>query len=118
MGLSFSDAAAINLRLKNKSKATFLVHGTAGTGWSAQPGGILWQGDVFTMMVKGSYQMITTFKGNNAGMDLSEQLIDHTLDRPDETPRGYLSLSLPTIPDLKRRRSYFNRSWIDRKSVV
>lgn len=111
-GLSFSDAAAINLRLKNKSKATFLVHGTAGTGWSAQPGGILWQGDVFTMMVKGSYQMITTFKGNNAGMDLSEQLIDHTLDRPDETPRGYLSLALPTIPDLKRRRSYFNRSWM------
>ena len=64
-GLSFSDQAAINLKMKNRSKATLLVHGTLGGGWSQQPKGALWQGDIFTMMVTGKYQMITTFKGNN-----------------------------------------------------
>ncbi len=50
-GLSFSDRAAINLKMKNKSKATLLMHGSAGGGWSQQPKNALWQGDIFTMMV-------------------------------------------------------------------
>lgn len=111
-GLSFSDQAAINLKMKNRSKATLLVHGTLGGGWSQQPKGVLWQGDIFTMMVMGKYQMITTFKGNNTGMNLSEQLTDFTFDRPDESMEGYVSLSTPATPNMQRNRSYFNRSWI------
>lgn len=111
-GLSFSDQAAINLKMKNKSKATLLVHGNLGGGWSQQPKGALWQGDIFTMMVTGRYQMITTFKGNNTGLNLSDQLIDFTSDRPDESMKGYISLSSPAIPNLQRNRSYFNRSWM------
>lgn len=38
-GISFSDKAAINLKLKNKAKATWSFHGDAGGGWSWQPGG-------------------------------------------------------------------------------
>lgn len=111
-GLSFSDQAAINLKMKNKSKATFLVHGTLGGGWSQQPKGMLWQGDIFTMMVTGKYQMITTFKGNNSGINLSDQLIDFTLDRSDETLSGYISLSSPSTPNLQKNRSFLNRSWM------
>lgn len=111
-GLSFSDQAAINLKMKNKSKATFLVHGTLGGGWSQQPKGMLWQGDIFTMMVTGKYQMITTFKGNNTGINLSDQLIDFTLDRSDESLSRYISLSSPTTPFLQPKRSYLNRSWM------
>lgn len=111
-GLSFSDQAAINLKMKNKSKATLLVHGTLGGGWSQQPHGALWQGDIFTMMVTGKYQMITTLKGNNTGLNLLDQLSDFTSDRTDESMSGYISLSSPTTPNLQKRRSYFNRSWM------
>ncbi len=111
-GLSFSDQAAINLKMKNRSKASLLVHGTAGGGWSRQPEGALWQGDIFTMMVTGKYQMITTFKGNNTGLNLSDQLTDFTSDRPDESMAGYISLSTPATPNLQRNRSYLNRSWM------
>lgn len=111
-GLSFSDQAAINLKMKNKSKATLLVHGTLGGGWSQQPHGALWQGDIFTMMVTGKYQMITTLKGNNTGLNILDQLSDFTSDRTDESMSGYISLSSPTTPNLQKRRSYFNRSWM------
>lgn len=111
-GLSFSDQAAINLKMKNRSKATFLVHGTLSGGWSQQPMGALWSGDIFTMMVTGRYQMITTFKGNNTGINLSDQLIDFTSDRTDEGLEGYISLSTPVTPNLQKNRSYLNRSWM------
>lgn len=111
-GLSFSDQAAINLKMKNKSKASLLVHGTVGGGWSQQPKEALWQGDIFTMMVTGKYQMITTFKGNNTGINLSDQLTDFTSDRAEESMAGYISMSSPLTPNLQRKRSYFNRSWM------
>lgn len=111
-GLSFSDQAAINLKMKNRSKATFLVHGTLAGGWSQQPKGALWQGDIFSMMVTGRYQMITTLKGNNTGINISDQLIDFTSDKSDEGLEGYISLSTPVTPNLQRTRSYLNRSWM------
>lgn len=111
-GLSFSDQTAINLKMKNKAKATFLVYGILSGGGSEQPKGMLWFGDIFTMMVTGKYQMITTFKGNNTGHNLSEQLIDFTTERLEETTDGYISLSIPIFPNLQRNRSFFNRSWM------
>ncbi len=111
-GLSFSDQAAINLKLKNNAKAAFLVHGTLAGGWSEQPKGMLWQGDIFTMMATGKYQMITLFKGNNTGVNVSDELLDFTSERWDETTEGYVSLATPSAPDLQRKRSYFNRSWM------
>ena len=111
-GLSFSDQAAINLKMKNRAKATLLAHGTLAGGYAEQPKGALWQGDIFTMMVTGKYQMITTFKGNNTGLNLSDQLLDFTSEESDETLDGYISLSAPATPNLQRNRSYFNRSWM------
>ena len=111
-GLSFSDQAAINLKMKNRAKASFLVHGTLGCGWSEQPKGLLWQSDIFTMIVTGKYQMITTLQGNNSGLNLSDQLTDFSSDLADETMEGYISLFGPSIPNLQRNRTYFNRSWM------
>ena len=111
-GLSFSDQAAINLKMKNSAKATFLVHGTLAGGWSEQPQGALGQGDIFTMRVTGKYQMITTLKGNNTGLNLSDELLDFTSEKSDEELDGYIALSTPATPNLQRNRSYFNRSWM------
>ncbi len=111
-GLSFSDQAAINLKMKDKSKASLLLHGTLLGGFSEQPNGTLWQGDIFTMMVTGQYQMITTLKGNNIGQNISEQLVDYTSESSDEITSGYISLSAPVTPKLQPNRSFFNRSWM------
>ncbi|MDE6533491.1 MAG: TonB-dependent receptor [Muribaculaceae bacterium] len=70
-GISFSDKAAINLKLKNKAKATWSFHGDAGGGYSWQPDGAIWDGELFAMAVMPNFQNITTFKTNNIGEDLS-----------------------------------------------
>lgn len=111
-GLSFSDQAAINLKMKNSAKATFIAHGTLAGGWSNQPEGALWNGEIFTMMVMGKYQMLTTFKGNNTGLNLSGQVFDFLSDRSNENISGYTSVGAPSTPNLAKKRSYFNRSWM------
>lgn len=111
-GLSFSDQAAINLKLKNSAKASFLIHGNIGGGWSEYPKGVLLDGDIFTMMVTGKYQMLTTFKGNNTGHNLTNQLLDFTSDKSDEQLQSYISLNTPSTPNLQKKRTYFNRSWM------
>lgn len=109
-GLSFSDQAAINLKMKNSSKASFLVHGNVGGGWSEQPKGMLWQSDIFTMMITDKYQMITTLQGNNTGVNISEQLTDFTPKKTEEDIGGYVRLSIPSAKNLQQSRTYFNRS--------
>lgn len=111
-GLSFSDQAAINLKLKNGSKATLIAHGNAGGGFSWQPQGALWQGEIFTMMVKGNYQMLTTFKANNTGTSLNEQLSNFTFGDDGEDISGYIGLAVPSTYGLRSRRTLFNRSWV------
>lgn len=70
-GISFSDKAAINLKLKNRAKATWSFHGDAGGGWSSQPEGAVWDGELFAMAVMPGFQNISTIRTNNSGEDLS-----------------------------------------------
>ena len=72
-GISFSDKAAINLKLKNKAKATWTFHGDAGGGWSWQPDDAVWDGELFAMAVMPGFQNITTFRTNNTGENLSSR---------------------------------------------
>ena len=58
-GIAFSDKAAINLKLKNKAKATWSFYGDAGGGWSWQPEGSLWDGELFAMCAMPGFQNIT-----------------------------------------------------------
>lgn len=116
-GLSFSDQAALNLKLKNNAKATGIAYGSVGGGWAQQNNG-LWQGEIFTMLVSGKYQTLTTIKGNNTGNNLSDQLTDFLANEPQEQLSQYISLSVPTCPDMQSKRSYFNRSWMVSSSFL
>ena len=69
-GISFSDKAAINLKLKEKAKAKLNINGEGGIGYSGQPEGILWDARVFAMTILPSFQNISTFRSNNTGDDL------------------------------------------------
>lgn len=109
-GISFSDKAAINLKLKNKAKATWTLHGDAGVGYSAQPDGIVWDGELFAMAVMPNFQNITTFKTNNIGEDLSAQATDFFASSHSTALSRYVGVSLPGVPNLSDKRTLFNRS--------
>lgn len=109
-GISFSDKAAINLKLKNKAKATWSVHGDAGGGYSWQPAGGVWDGELFAMAVMPGFQNITTFKTNNIGEDLSASATDFFASSRATGLSQYVSVSLPGVPNLSRKRTLFNRS--------
>ena len=63
-GISFSDKAAINLKLKNGARAAWSFHGDAGGGWSWQPEGALWDDELFAMAAMPRFQNMTTFRSN------------------------------------------------------
>lgn len=109
-GITFSDKAAINLKLKNKAKATWSFHGDAGGGYSWQPEGAIWDGELFAMAVMPDFQNITTFKTNNIGEDLSAQATDFFASRRGTDLSRYVGVSLPGVPNLSRKRTLFNRS--------
>ncbi|MDE5858029.1 MAG: hypothetical protein K2H32_06710, partial [Muribaculaceae bacterium] len=109
-GISFSDKAAINLKLKNKSKATWTFHGDAGGGYSWLPDGAIWDGELFAMAVMPKFQNITTLKTNNIGEDLSSQATDFFASRRGTDLSRYVGVSLPGVPNLNRKRTLFNRS--------
>lgn len=109
-GISFSEKAAINLKLKNKAKATWTFHGDAGGGYSWQPDGAVWDGELFAMAVMPGFQNITTFKTNNIGEDLSASATDFFASRRATGLSQYVSVSLSGVPNLSRKRTLFNRS--------
>ena len=109
-GISFSDKAAINLKLKEKAKATWSYHGNVGGGYSWQPEGALWDGEVFVMAVLPSFQHITTLRTNNTGVNLSAT--DFFASGRSTGLSQYVGVSLPSVPSLSRRRTLMNRSLI------
>lgn len=111
-GISFSDKAAINLKLKNKAKATWSFHGDAGGGWSWQPEGAVWDGELFAMAAMPGFQNITTLRTNNTGEDLSSSGTDFFADRRGTGLSRYLNIGLPGVPSLDSKRTLFNRSFL------
>lgn len=111
-GISFSDKAAINLKLKNKAKATWGFHGNAGGGWSWQPEGAVWDSELFAMAAMSGFQNITTFRTNNTGEDLSASNTDFFADRRGTGLSKYVRVGLPGVPSLDSKRTLFNRSFL------
>ena len=111
-GISFSDKAAINLKLKNKAKATWTFHGDAGGGYSWQPEGAIWDGELFAMAVMPGFQNITTLRTNNTGENLSSSSTDFFADRRQTGLSQYVGVGLPGVPSLSDKRTLFNRSFL------
>lgn len=111
-GISFSDKAAINLKLKNKAKATWTFHGDAGGGYSWQPEGAIWDGELFAMAVMPGFQNISTLRTNNTGENLSSSSADFFADRRQTGLSQYVGVGLPGVPSLSDKRTLFNRSFL------
>lgn len=109
-GISYSDKAAINLKLKNKAKATWTYHGSAAAGYLSSPQTLLWEGELFAMAVLPSFQNITTIKTNNTGNNLSAQVADFLASMRGTNLSSISNLSLPASVGLNSRRTTFNQS--------
>lgn len=111
-GISFSDKAAINLKLKNKSKAVWSFHGDGGGGWSWQPEGAVWDSELFAMAAMPHFQSITTLRTNNTGEDLSSSNTDFFADHRNTGLDYCVGIELPEAPALESRCTLFNRSFL------
>ncbi len=109
-GISFSDKAAINLKLKKRAKAVWTLHGDIGGGYLWQSDGAVWNDELFAMAVMPEFQNITTFKINNTGVDLSASTMDFFASRRGTGLNRTVNVSLPEVPSLSRKRTLFNRS--------
>lgn len=111
-GIAYSNKAAINLKLKNKAKATWSFHGDAGGGYSWEPAGAIWDGELFAMAVMPGFQNITTLRTNNTGENLSSSETDFFADNRQTGLSRYVSIGLPGVPSLSDKRTLFNRSFL------
>lgn len=66
----FSDAVALNLKLRNKSKGVFAYTLTGGGGYRP----LMWNAGAVLMQFKSKFQFFTTYKSNNSGSDILSEM--------------------------------------------
>ena len=103
----FSEQAAINLKLKESAKGVLTANTLLGAGLSP----LLWAGEVTTQYFAKNRQNISTYKGNNAGNNVStEQRLLYSLDSFQQQDGGLLSVQSPAPPSIAQKRHLFNQS--------
>lgn len=107
-GVSFSDQAAINLKLKEGRKSAWLVHGSVGGGSMHSPHRGLYGGDLFALRASSETQTLLSLKGNNTGSDLSEEQMEFGLSTRGTDLRSPLELSLLPSAELLPQRTLLN----------
>jgi hypothetical protein len=100
-----SDQAAINLKLKDSTKGTLSIMAQLGIG--ASP--LLWNNALTGMYFAKGKQNITTYKTNNMGNDLTDELRSFTTSF-DLSPDKITNIQMPSPPDINRNRYLFNNS--------
>lgn len=107
-GVSFSSQAAVNLRLKEKAKAKWIINALAAGGISEQPQSGLWMAELFMMRMKQRTQNITLYKSNNIGKSLEKEVNNYTAKENDIA--DYIQISGLRTPNLEEKRTLFSRS--------
>ncbi len=88
---SFSEQAALNLKLKNEKLGRPIINGEVGGGATDKEG--LWKGKVMGMEVVRKWQSLFTVKTNNTGLNLADELSGHSLEIAD------LLVGIPPYPE-------------------
>lgn len=107
-GVSLSSQAAVNLRLKEKAKAKWIVNALAAGGLSEQPKSGLWMAELFLMRMRQRTQNITLYKSNNIGKSLEKEVNNYTINENEIA--DYIQLSGLRTPNLEEKRTLFSRS--------
>ena len=104
-GLRPEEQASINLRLKEGVKGVFNLIATLGGGYGNE---VLWNNSAIATYFRRNSQFFATYKGNNTGEDLSQEL--YSFDNDYSRTSNISSISMPSAPGVDKRFYYFNRS--------
>lgn len=104
-GLRPEEQASINLRLKERVKGVFNLIATLGGGYSDEG---LWNNSAIATYFRRDSQFLVTYKGNNTGEDLSQEL--YSFDNDYSRTSNISSISMPSAPGIDKMFYYFNRS--------
>lgn len=104
-GLRPEEQASINLRLKEGVKGVFNLIVTLGGGYGDEG---LWNNAAIATYFRHNSQFLATYKGNNTGEDLSQEL--YSFDNDYSRTSNISSISMPSAPGIDKRFYYFNRS--------
>ncbi len=99
------EQASINLRLKDGVKGVFNLIATLGGGYGDRG---LWNNSAIATYFRRNSQFLATYKGNNTGEDLSQEL--YSFDNDYSRTSNVSSISMPSAPGIDKRFYYFNRS--------
>ncbi|GHT60329.1 hypothetical protein AGMMS50239_09110 [Bacteroidia bacterium] len=100
-----TDRAAINLKLKNSAKGTLGAMAQLGAG--GKP--FLWDNELVSLYFAKKTQNINTYKGNNSGNDVSQELTAFYSDNKGSSyPGNFLSVLSPAPPAINNQRYLFN----------
>lgn len=101
-GLTISDRAAINLRLKESAKGIW--GNTLKMGMGYKP--VLWNAEANTMYFGRKKQSINIYKSNNIGDDVANDVLSHDEIESDQI---MLEIQRPATPNIERQR-YLNNN--------
>ena len=104
-GLQPEEQASINIRLKEGVKGIFNLIATLGGGYANEA---LWNNAAIATYFKRNKQLLATYKGNNGGEDLSQEL--YSFDEDYSRTSTISSITMPSVPGIDKRLYYFNRS--------
>jgi hypothetical protein len=101
---AFSDAAAINLKLKNSAKGKLILTALAGAGYEP----VIWNAELASMYFAAGKQNMSVYKGNNAGRDINTEIQAHyDYDYVSPIDISMLSIAIPSTPPVNKKR-YLN----------
>lgn len=104
-GLRPEEQASINLRLKEGVKGVFNLIATLGGGYGDDA---LWNNSAIATYFRRNSQFLATYKGNNTGDDLSQEL--YSFDNDYSRTNNISTITMPSAPGIDKRFYYFNRS--------
>lgn len=104
-GLRPEEQASINLRLREGVKGVFNLIATLGGGYGDEG---LWNNSAIATYFRRNSQFLATYKGNNTGEDLSQEL--YSFDNDFSRTSNISSISMPSAPGIDKRFYYFNHS--------
>ncbi|MDR2064782.1 MAG: TonB-dependent receptor [Prevotellaceae bacterium] len=109
--ISFSEQAAINIKLTDKAKGKWTGNGfTAGLGLSP----LLWRAEFSAMRFAPDIQTYVTYKTNNTGQDIKiyNNFASIQIIMLNETNTSAFYSPFISSPNIDKKRSFFNRSHV------
>ncbi len=112
--ISFSDRAALNIKLKSTAKMRVLGRAKLGIGTSP----LLNEDELTAMLFKKKVQFINTYKYNNTGLDNTRELASQNINeyinaiQNGAIKNDLVSLAQPSPPSISKKRYLFNNAHV------